>query len=191
MVSPRCCCHLCADPELSERGRLFAKALGEYFASPALALDCSSLCVWTSCLKRSLQTAEHMQCGGSRVEWQSLREIEHGVCDGLTQKEIRRSFPAEFIAYQSDVLRYRYPRAENYLDVIARVEPLIFELERPQSPIVIIGHQAVMRCLYAYFLDVSQHEIPYLSIPLHTIIRLDPKAYGCSESRSKIVLQDA
>jgi hypothetical protein len=31
---------------------------------------------------------------------------------------------------------------------------VIFELERQQSPVVIVAHQAVLRCLYAYFLDV-------------------------------------
>lgn len=47
-----------------------------------------------------------------------------------------------------------------------------------------------MRCLYAYFLDLPSEEIPYLSIPLHTVIKLTPQAYGCSEKRFKLLDDD-
>jgi broad specificity phosphatase PhoE len=69
--------------------------------------------------------------------------------------------------------------------VITRLEPIIFELERQEEPLLIVAHQAVLRCLYAYFLDLSTEELPYLSIPLNTLIRLEPKAYGCKEKRIK------
>lgn len=83
-----------------------------------------------------------------------------------------------------------YMLGESYLDVINRLEPVIFELERQQNPILIIGHQAVIRCLYAYFLDLPAEEIPYLSIPLHTLIRLEAKAYGCKNYVSYSVRHD-
>ena len=38
-----------------------------------------------------------------------------------------------------------------------RVEPVIMELER-QENVLVICHQAVMRCLLAYFLDKSAGE---------------------------------
>ena len=47
---------------------------------------------------------------------------------------------------------YRYPRGESYEDLVARLEPVIMELER-QENVLVIGHQAVLRCLLAYFLD--------------------------------------
>jgi broad specificity phosphatase PhoE len=126
----------------------------------------------------------------------------------------------------------RYPRGESYLDIIVRLEPVIFELERQQAPLVIVAHQAVLRwqndasgplirkrislcrCLYAYFLDLPAEEVPFLSIPLHTLIRLEPRvrtcslvyiinhvytspcthsalqAYGCNEKRIKILVEE-
>lgn len=34
--------------------------------------------------------------------------------------------------------------------------------------------QAVLRCLYAYFLDVPLRCMPHLPIPLHTVVKLTP-----------------
>ena len=46
--------------------------------------------------------------------------------------------------------------------------------------------QAVVRCLYAYFMDKAQHEIPYIDIPLHQVICLEPSTYGTLEQRIDI-----
>jgi len=43
--------------------------------------------------------------------------------------------------------------------------------------------QAILRCLYAYFLALPQEELPYIKIPLHTLIKITPMAYGCHEER--------
>ena len=37
-------------------------------------------------------------------------------------------------------LTYRYPRGESYSDLISRIEPIIFEIERSPNPVIIVGH---------------------------------------------------
>lgn len=54
------------------------------------------------------------------------------------------------------------------------------ELERHEN-ILIIAHQATIRCMYAYFMNMTHDELPYAPIPLHTVIELTPKAYGCTQ----------
>ena len=44
---------------------------------------------------------------------------------------------------------------------------------------MLIGHQAVLRCVLAYFLEKPLSDLPYISVPLHTLIKLTPVAYGC------------
>jgi hypothetical protein len=56
------------------------------------------------------------------VEWRALREIDVGICDGLTYDQVKVRFPEEYRARMQDKLKYRYPRGESYLDVIARLE---------------------------------------------------------------------
>ena len=48
---------------------------------------------------------------------------------------------------------------------------------------IITELQAILRCLYAYFLSLPQEELPYIKIPLHTLIKITPMAYGCHEER--------
>ena len=44
-------------------------------------------------------------------------------------------------------------------------------------------HQAVVRCIFAYFNDVHQSKSPWMEVPLHTLMKLTPKAYGTQEKR--------
>lgn len=46
---------------------------------------------------------------------------------------------------------------QSYEDLVQRLEPVIMELER-QENVLVVCHQAVMRCLLAYFLDKSAGE---------------------------------
>ena len=50
-------------------------------------------------------------------------------------------------------------------------ESIIMELER-QENILIISHQAVLRCIYGYFMNIPHKDIPYINIPLHTVIQV-------------------
>ncbi|XP_053499030.1 6-phosphofructo-2-kinase/fructose-2,6-bisphosphatase isoform X4 [Ictalurus furcatus] len=160
------------DSGLSPRGNKFAEALGKYIRSQCI-LD---LKIWTSHMKRTIQTAEGV--GVPYEQWKALNEIDAGVCEEMTYEEIQDNFPEEFALRDQDKYRYRYPKGESYEDLVHRLEPVIMELER-QKNVLVICHQAVMRCLLAYFLDKSAEELPYLKCPLHTVLKLTPVAYGC------------
>ncbi|PAV17762.1 bifunctional 6-phosphofructo-2-kinase fructose-2,6-bisphosphate 2-phosphatase [Pyrrhoderma noxium] len=165
------------DSPLSERGMQYASAL------PDLVKDNigdAPLTVWTSTLQRTIQTAAGLPY--PKLTWKSLDELDAGVCDGMTYDEIEEAYPEDFEARDDDKFNYRYRGGESYRDVVVRLEPVIMELER-QENILIVGHQAILRCLYAYFHDLPQADLPYIKIPLHTVIKLTPKAYGCDEER--------
>lgn len=75
-----------------------------------------------------------------------------GTCEEMTYEEIAERFPDDFKARDDAKFTYRYPRGESYEDLVARLEPVIMELER-QENVLVVSHQAVLRCLLAYFLD--------------------------------------
>lgn len=94
----------------------------------------------------------------------------------MTYAEIQEKLPSEYEARVADKLRYRYPRGESYLDVIARLEPVTIELERQRAPVLIIAHQAVLRCLWAYFMSKKVADVPHLDMPLHTVVKIAPSS---------------
>ncbi|XP_072521476.1 6-phosphofructo-2-kinase/fructose-2,6-bisphosphatase 4a isoform X5 [Salminus brasiliensis] len=160
------------DSGLTFRGKEFARSLGQFIHAQGI----SDLKVWTSQMKRTIQTAEAL--GVPYEQWKALNEIDAGVCEELMYEEIQQRHPLEFALRDQDKYRYRYPKGESYEDLVQRLEPVIMELER-QENVLVICHQAVMRCLLAYFLDKTAEELPYLKCPLHTVLKLTPVAYGC------------
>lgn len=164
------------DADLSERGMRYAKRLPELVVkSLGEENKHTNLTVWTSTLKRTQQTASFLPYK-KKLQWKALDELDAGECDGMTYEEIEQKFPEDFKARDDNKYEYRYRGGESYRDIVIRLEPIIMELER-QENILIITHQAVLRCLYAYFMNVPQEESPWMSIPLHTLIKLEPRAY--------------
>ncbi|KAL1412751.1 Fructose-2,6-bisphosphatase [Vanrija albida] len=165
------------DAELSPRGMQYAEALPDMVKKH---IGGGGVEVWTSTLTRTIQTASKLPF--EKKTWKALDELDAGVCDGMTYEEIEQKYPEDYEARDEDKFNYRYRGGESYRDVVVRLEPVIMELER-QENILIIGHQAIIRCLYAYFMGLSQEELPYIKVPLHTLIKISPRAYGCLEER--------
>ena len=67
-----------------------------------------------------------------------------------------------------------------------RVETVIMELERTRRPVLIIGHRAVIRCLYSYLCEVPHEAMPVVDVPLHTVLKITPQAYGTSVKKFEI-----
>ncbi|TRY98613.1 hypothetical protein DNTS_005288 [Danionella cerebrum] len=211
------------DSELSARGKEFSRALRVFLEKQKIP----DLKVWTSQLRRSIQTAEELCV--PYEQWKILNEIDAGICEEMTYEKIEETYPNEFILRDQDKYHYRYPGGEvsgnrnnvlrdessgvltrrsrvfcaialdvlprmmaldlrtehlalsterSYQDLVQRLEPVIMELER-QGNVLVVCHQAVMRCLLAYFLDKSANDLPYLKCPLHVVLKLTPVAYGC------------
>lgn len=165
------------DANLSDRGQLYAKALPDLVSKSA---GDRNLTVWTSTLKRTAQTARYLPY--EKLSWKALDELDSGVCDGLTYGDIEKKYPEDFRARDEDKYNYRYLGGESYRDVVIRLEPIIMELERSEN-ILIVTHQAVLRCIYAYFMGSDQERSPWMEVPLHCLIRLTPRAYGTQEER--------
>lgn len=168
------------DAELSPRGEQYARMLPELVKKSAG--EGRKLTVWTSTLKRTIATARFLEF--EKLEWKALDELDSGVCDGLTYGDIEDRYPEDFRQRDEDKYNYRYLGGESYRDVVIRLEPIIMELERSEN-ILIVTHQAILRCIYAYFMNIPQERSPWMEVPLHTLIQLTPKAYNTHEQRFK------
>eukprot|EP00163_Fabomonas_tropica_P013675 TRINITY_DN2522_c0_g1_i3.p1 TRINITY_DN2522_c0_g1~~TRINITY_DN2522_c0_g1_i3.p1 ORF type:complete len:480 (-),score=65.54 TRINITY_DN2522_c0_g1_i3:1128-2567(-) len=166
------------DPKLSPRGEIYAEALGEFIRGDSgLSEAAEGFDVWTSCLRRTIQTAAELN--HPTRKWRELNEINAGLCEGMTYEQVAEKYPHISAARAKDKLRYRYPAGESYLDVVMRVEPVIMELERAHRPTVVVAHQAILRAILGYFLWKDPDSIPHMSVPLHSVLKLTRTAYTC------------
>ncbi|XP_063829402.1 6-phosphofructo-2-kinase/fructose-2,6-bisphosphatase-like isoform X2 [Ostrinia nubilalis] len=159
------------DASLSARGQLYARALAEHMNAIGTR---DAINVWTSELRRTKQTAAEIRAPKRAVR--ALNELDAGICEGLTYEEMQERFPQEFAWRDQDKLRYRYPWGESYIDIMTRLRPVLSALEDEHN-VVVVGHQAVLRCMLGYFLDAKLDELPYMNVPLHTIVKLTSYGY--------------
>ena len=76
------------------------------------------------------------------------------------------------------------------MDVMICLKPLAQEMKRTWVAVMIIGHQGILRILYAFFTGLSQNDAPFVPIPLNHAIRLDPRAYSTKEVRTCLLLKE-
>jgi broad specificity phosphatase PhoE/predicted kinase len=171
------------DSLLSPRGQSYAQRLAAFINK--VYPPGTDLTVWTSTLRRTAMTAAPL--GREIVQYKALDEIDAGVCDGMTYEAIAAAMPEEYAARARNKFTYRYPRGESYQDIVQRLEPVIIDLMRQKGPVLIVSHQATLRVLYAYLTDRPPETCPDALLPLHTIIQLTPKAYGCEEVRHELL----
>jgi broad specificity phosphatase PhoE/predicted kinase len=168
------------DADLTAAGRAYASALAQHVRAVAPP----DLQVWTSTLRRTVQTGAPL--GMETRTFRRLDEIHAGVCEGMSYAQVEAEMPDEYNARKADKFRYRYPRGESYEELIERVDDVVLELERQDRPTLIIGHQAVLRTLYAYLMGMPREQCPHFDIPLHTLIELSADLYELRERRIEL-----
>ena len=154
------------------------------------------LTIWTSTRKRTLETSRYFRNRGYRVRQRpQMSQLNPGVCEKLSEEEIRELYPDEVRKHETDPYHHRYPRAEvkpahsglfssatltkaqSYHDLAVRLEPIILELEREENDLLIIAHESVLRVLYGYLMACNAADIPKLEFPRDEIIEILPASY--------------
>lgn len=165
---------------LTETGKKFAKALEAYVEKENI----QNLKLWTSSHKGPLETAKYIS-GPSEV-WRALDYLNVGDCHGMKFADLAQQYPDVFFDHKGPLdFHWRYPGGESYEDMLSRLEPVIMELER-QRNVLLISHRTTVRCLMAYFLDHNPDEVAHIHVPLHTVFKLTPVAYGCSVEKASL-----
>ncbi|KAL2891203.1 putative 6-phosphofructo-2-kinase PB17E12.14c [Ceratocystis lukuohia] len=145
-------------------------------------LNEKNFCIWTSMMKRSVETAEYFEADEDYdvKNWEMLNELNAGNFEGMTYKDIEERHPEEYKKRQNDKLNYIYPGVggEGYLQVISRMRDMVREIERITDHLLVIGHRSVCRVLMAYFMDFTQQDIADMDVPLGMVFAIEPKPYG-------------
>ena len=114
-----------ADASLSEAGDDYAKKMTETLLKHREREHQASirpggngsplqpLTIWTSTRRRTLETAKYFAQHDYRVKQRSqMSQMNPGVCERMTEEQIRGSYPEEVKKHETDPYHHRYPRAE-------------------------------------------------------------------------------
>lgn len=132
-------CQGATDLELNETGIQQAKKIAAFLSEESIDA------VYSSDLKRAIQTARLVSQPHSLevVIEASLRELDHGVLEGLTFAEIRDSFPDFIQKWRDEPAEAVVPDGERLVDVDRRAwESLnrIVQRHRAEKTVVVVSH---------------------------------------------------
>lgn len=141
------------DIPLSPEGRVHATALATRLAR--YPIDA----IYASSMSRAFQTAGYIaQVHGLEVTpVPDLREMDHGVWNGLSLDECIAKYPADVAAYNRDPYTFAPPGGESGEQVLKRAVPAILALARahPDQTIVVVAHKTTNRLVIAHFLGID------------------------------------
>ena len=152
------------DPPLTAKGRSQAEALARHMQNHRLDW------VFTSTRFRSHETAAPLLAQRPDTHVMALKEFDEiwaGDCEGMLYTEIRERMPDVTAGRNADKYGYAYPNGESYAILRERVQR---GLRRAlflagDSPVLIVGHQAINRVLLSLFLRQRTEDVPYIHIP--------------------------
>jgi len=127
--------------------------------------------IYTSPLERCAHAAQILAAGrSSAVESRAeLREMNLGVCEGLTYDEIAQRFPDLYRHWMEHPSEAQFPEGESLTSMRSRVIPTVQELRQRHTgqTIAVVTHAGVIRILLA----------DALQMPLSAVFRLG-QSYG-------------
>lgn len=157
------------DCHISKEGHKYSSFLSKYFNSTGTI---SNLSVWTSSLKRTIETASNIN--SNPKIWKNLDEINSGDFDGLVLDNIKLYYPELYKNRNNDKLNQNYPNGENYLDLQKRVTKVLKNIDMNKNDtLLIVAHKAVCRVIYSHFTQNPLSKCTNIDINLHTIYKLD------------------
>jgi 6-phosphofructo-2-kinase/fructose-2,6-biphosphatase 4 len=146
---------------LSQYGTDYARLVTEFLSNLRVAAGKAMYPkVFTSTRRRSYQTAQFFP-SSAVTQKTPLVQLNPGAVEALAEDEIKARYPEEFVRHQADPFSHRYPRSESYHDLALRLEHVILELEGERDDVLVIAHETVLQCLYAYLMDLGETVRPY------------------------------
>ncbi|WP_078695832.1 histidine phosphatase family protein [Caloramator quimbayensis] len=102
-------------------------------------------CIYASPMIRALQTVKIL--GFDYIIDDRLREIDFGIFEGLSYKDIEKKYPKEYEKWNTDYLNYRFINGESLMDVFERACDFLRSVDKNNKRILIVTHGGVIRCI--------------------------------------------
>ncbi len=144
------------DEPISAQGLADAQKLCSYFADKALAA------LYISAYQRTRQTAEPVarQLHLTPVIDERLNEIDNGRLDGMTDEQVRQTYPVIWQAFLSRSADFRFPEGETGEEAQQRLVAFLEEKRQQHESenILLVCHEGLIRLLLCTILDLPVYK---------------------------------
>lgn len=103
--------------------------------------------IYTSPLKRCLEVVKRLaeEKRVSVLVDDRLRELNYGVFEGLSRKQIEQRYPALLQKWYSSPMATAFPRGESFRQFIARVRDAVRDIKKQNKSVLVISHGGPIR----------------------------------------------
>ncbi|URZ15902.1 alpha-ribazole phosphatase [Clostridium felsineum] len=166
------------DIELNEKGILQAKIVRDKLSEEKFDLIISSP------LKRAKATAEII--GNTNIIYEdNLKEINFGLFDNLSYKEIRAQYPEECEKWINNN-DFTFPHGESFSRMYTRVQNFVDKIKTKEGSILVVTHSGIIRSIIAYLLNMEEEKAWHFSIDNCGITVIDiTKGYAVLRALNK------
>ena len=137
------------DPPLNDLG------ISQAYQAKEKLLDIDYDIIYSSPLERAKQTAEICNYLDKDINYNSkLEEINFGIFEGLTFKEISEKFPDEVKKMEENWKDYNYITGESPKEMFQRAISFLETLDYSKNNLI-IAHWGIINCIISYFVSRS------------------------------------
>ena len=135
------------DPPLNDLG------ISQAYQAKEKLLDIDYDIIYSSPLERAKQTAEICNYLDKDINYNSkLEEINFGIFEGLTFKEISEKFPDEVKKMEENWKDYNYITGESPKEMFQRAISFLETLDYSKNNLI-VAHWGIINCIISYFIS--------------------------------------
>ncbi len=158
-----------ADVSINETGKEQASKIHQLLKGRAISR------IYTSQLKRTLETAAIIFPDQILTAYKALNERDFGLWEGRTANEIQAAFPLVWEEWLENPFDVTPSKAEPFQKFKDRVQSIVEEIrETEDDEIAIVGHLGVLRLIYQFLVD-PEADFWSIDIPQGTVLLLENK----------------
>ncbi|HEX9896433.1 MAG TPA: histidine phosphatase family protein [Dehalococcoidales bacterium] len=170
-----------SDIELSPDGQHQIERLCDYLVDERIEA------AYASDLMRAITTARILTDGRGLVvtPCPELREMNYGVCEGLTFGEINQNYPEVAKQCANFTPSLEFPEGETFRDFSKRVVTFLERLKahKPSDTILIVSHNGPLKTLVCHYLGIDQQHWWQIRIDTASLSIIDVSPRGAMLSR--------
>lgn len=170
-----------SDIGLSAIGRQQIGRLGNYLKDEKIDA------VYASDLKRTMMSAQIII--GKRdlniIPCSELRELNYGICEGLTFGEISRDYPDVAEKCVHFTLDLEFPQGERFREFIDRSSTFLERLKKHKSrdTILVVSHNGPLKVLICRLLDISMEHWWQIAVDVASLNIMEVSTRGAVLTR--------